>query len=77
MISVCLDLLLHSPILINRFLNQKMEILTKLDFKLNISDFNKDSFVMNSNYGNLFMVFSEDSYFTYSLKSFLKSHVMN
>jgi hypothetical protein len=53
-----------------------MEILTKLDFKLNISDFNKDSFVMNSNYGNLFMVFSEDSYFTYSLKSFLKSHVM-
>jgi hypothetical protein len=28
-------------------------------------------------YGNLFMVFSEDSYFTYSLKLFLKSHVLN
>jgi hypothetical protein len=28
-------------------------------------------------YGNLFMVFFKDFYITYSLKSFLKGHVLN
>jgi hypothetical protein len=32
---------------------------------------------MSSKYGNLFMVFFEDFYITYSLKSFLKGHVLN
>jgi hypothetical protein len=36
-----LDLLLHSPIFINIFLNQKLKIPSKFDFRLEFSDFDK------------------------------------
>jgi hypothetical protein len=32
---------------------------------------------MNSKYGNVFMEFFKDFYIAYSLKSFLKDHVLN
>jgi hypothetical protein len=44
---------------------------------LGLSDFHKIFFAMSSKYGNVFMVFFIDFYITYSLKSFLKGHVLN
>jgi hypothetical protein len=54
-----------------------MKIPSKFDFRLGFSDFDKSFFAMSSKYGNLNMVFFEDFYITYSLKSFLKNHVLN
>jgi hypothetical protein len=34
-------------------------------------------FCMDSKYGVLFMVFLKDFYIAYSLKSFLKDHILN
>jgi hypothetical protein len=44
---------------------------------LGFSDFDKIIFAMSSKYGNLFIVIFKDFYITYSLKSFLKGHVLN
>jgi hypothetical protein len=58
------------------FKYQKLKIPSKFDFRLGFSDFKKIFFAMSSKYGNLFMVFFKDFYNTYSLKSFLKGHVL-
>jgi hypothetical protein len=39
------------------FLNQKLKIPSKFDFRLEFGDFNKISFAMSSKYENLPMVF--------------------
>jgi hypothetical protein len=44
---------------------------------LGFHDFNKIFFVMSSKYGNVFMMGFKDFCITYSLKSFLKGHVLN
>jgi hypothetical protein len=54
-----------------------MKITSKFDSTLGFSDFDKIFFAMSSKYENLYMVFFEDFYITYSLKSFLKDHVLN
>jgi hypothetical protein len=68
---------LHLPIFVKIFQNQKLKIPSKLDFKLEFTDFDKNFFAMNSKYGNIFIVFFKDFYITYSLKSFLKDYVLN
>jgi hypothetical protein len=68
--------MLASPIIINKFWNQKLKIPSKFDFRLNIIDFYKSFFAMNLKYKNLFMVIFEDFYIAYLLKSFFNGYIL-
>jgi elongation factor P hydroxylase len=63
---------LHSSIFINIFLNQKLKIPYKFDFRLGLIDFEKIYFPINSRYGYLLIVFLRDLYSNYSLKLLLR-----
>jgi hypothetical protein len=52
-------------------------MLFEFDFRLNIGNLNKNYFVMNSKYENLFMAFKKIKIIAYSLKLFLNGHVLN
>jgi hypothetical protein len=67
-----LDLLLQSPIFINKFWNQKLRIVSKFDFQLNIGDFYMNFLIMSFKYKSLYMVFFNRFYIVYFLKSFLR-----
>jgi hypothetical protein len=54
-----------------------LKIPSKFDFRLGFSDFNK-TFLLWVQYMEIYLwCFFEDFYITYSLKSFLKGHVLN
>jgi hypothetical protein len=74
---VRLDLLLYSLIFINEFWNQKLKIPSKFNFRLNFSDFYRNSFAMSLKFKILFMVFFTDFHIVYLVKSFFKGHVLN
>jgi hypothetical protein len=49
----------------------------KFGFRLNVGDIYKTIFAMSLKHENIFMVFFTNFYIAYSLKSFLKGHVLN
>jgi hypothetical protein len=55
-------LLLHSPIFITTFGNQKLKTPSEFDFRLEFTDFDKIFFAMKSKYGYLLIVFFKDFY---------------